>query len=255
MKIAIVGPTDFSQKGKFPEADAAAEEFVVGMIEALPRYTSIVGGGQAEGVDRWVRHAFDKYKDKRRFHLTEYPPQHHKDKYSDLDWTNRARSIIRDAEKMFVVLPEGYSDMPESELLMLARGSHRQHTIIFLSPRGDASSILEVKAKDTFIPVKAQSAATKEDERVIELPTSRTDSKPRSDVRTKKTKKKLGFRLASGSAPATRKSKPRKKVPVAAHRADPKKRQVRSGQRGLHRDGRKVRSTGKLVFRFGTKGR
>jgi len=254
MRVSIVGPLDFSLKGKYPEANEAGEKFVQGMVEGLARYTTIIGGGQDDGVDRWVRHAFDMYKDKKRFHFTEYPPQHIKGaKWHELDWTTRAKNIIRESEKMFAVLPEEYSGgTPEADILALARISHVSHTIVYLTPRGDVANYLEVKPKDTFIPVQVKGAASKEDERIDAIPRSGTNSERGSKQSKVGDRGVLPFRFAPSSSAHTRRPKVQKKVRVAPNRTAPKRGQVRGGQRRSDRDVRKKRNTGrpKLSFRF-----
>jgi len=159
-----------------------------------------------------------------------------------LDWTTRAKNIIREVDKLFVVLPEGYVTGPESEILALARGSHIPHTIVYLAPRGDVSNHIEIRAKDTFIPVKVKGAATKEDERIDELPAGAQSSEQHSK-RTGSGKKRINFRLATGSNSTSRKSKTKKPV-----RSAPSNGRKQDTRRKSH-----IRSIKRLVFNIGKK--
>jgi hypothetical protein len=254
VRVSFIGPLDFSIKGKYPDADAVAEAFIDGMIQGLPRYTTIIGGGQDEGVDKWVRHSFDLYKDKKSLHLTEYAPQHIKDKpWHELDWITRAKSIVQNSEKMFAVLPEEYNSGPESDILAMARGTHLSHTIVFLSPRGDVANFIEVKPKDTFIPVQAQGAPTKEQEVISELPASRANSERNGRGTRKGDGAVLQFRFTSGSPAPKRKPRVRKKVHATAVRTPKKNGSIRNKSVSPKRvrAGSKTRSkSAKLGFKF-----
>ncbi len=148
--VAIVG----ARKWDTEASTQAAMDFVRGYLEGLPKYTTVVAGGHEAGVDRWVQQYFDLVKERKSMHLVTYSPQHMQGgKYSDLNYAERAKQIVEHASKMVVILPDEYQGGTTSEVVAVARVSHLPHQVVRISPEGTLASVLEIKAKDTFINV------------------------------------------------------------------------------------------------------
>lgn len=238
MQIAIVGATDFtlrprgSSTAKYPEAQDAAEEFVRGFIESLPRNTIIVAGGLKQGVDAWVRKYFDTYKDKRRYKIIEHLPIHERGKpHYEVEVTLRNKNIVEDAKNgLFAIIPEeGEIEPYLAKLLMGCRMAHIAHTLVKLKPSGDIANLNEISAFETF-----------DKEKQIALPRSARPSEPNS-ITPNRSKGRRG----SGS-PRTitlkRRRKLSAKVPLSHPVAGSKRRSnEHRGTRSVVRGSTKVR--------------
>ncbi len=246
-RIAVLGPRDFTLKGKYPHAPSAAAELVLGFMQGLPKYATIVCGGQFEypdGVDSWVIQAFKILKDKKQFHFVELSPQHLQGKaYHELDWVTRRKALLDACDKLYVFIPTEYNGGETAEILQLARMRHLPHTIFRVDPRGDVSSILEVKSKDTFVPVEVKASNKKHD-----IPGSTVHRKP---IRPK-------AKLSKATTPkrgstTTLKRRPRKKVPVSTSKPTRLKRVARPNIRKSTAKGGKRETTkpskGQLILK------